>query len=97
MVILFLLTYKVLFLSMIPMALLFLFFIYISEWDKVLDRYHNSEWGMICNHCGYKVRHGDYNADEYTLFICPWCNAKDEDADEILVPKVGWLEQDMMK
>ena len=97
MVILFLLTQKFLFLSMIPMALLFLFFIYISEWDKVLDRYHNSEWGMICNHCGYKVRHSEYNADEYTLFICPWCNAKDEDADEILVAKVGWLEQDMMR
>lgn len=97
MLILFAVTYNLIFLSMIPIALLFLFFIYIGEWDKVLDKYHNSEWGMICNHCGYKVRHGEYDATEWDLFICPWCNAKDEDADEILVPKTGWIEQDMMK
>jgi len=97
MLILFLLTYEFILLSLIPIALLFLFFIYIREWDKVLYRYSNSEWGMICNHCGYKVRHREYNATEWDLFICPVCNAKDEDADEILVPKTGWIEQDMMK
>lgn len=82
---------------MIPIALYFLYLIYINERDKIIENYKNSEWGMICNHCGYKVRHGEYDADEYNLFICPWCNAKDENAYEILVPKIGWIEQDMMK
>jgi len=97
MLILFIFTYKLMFLSMIPIALLFLLFIYLEEWDKVLYKYHNSEWGMICNHCGYKVRHGEYEATGWNLFICPVCNAKDEDADEILVPKLGFIEQDMLK
>jgi len=97
MLILFLFTHKLIFLSIIPIALLFLFFIYLREWDRVLYKYQDSEWGMICNHCGYKVRHGEYNCTEWDLFICPLCNAKDEDADEILIPKTGWIEQDMMK
>lgn len=47
-----------------------------------------SEWEVKCNHCHKSYRHGEYEATEYNLFICPNCGATNEDITEVLMPKL---------
>ena len=60
----------------------------INEVRKIIKQLDEmSEWGVECNHCHSRYRQGEYEATEWDLFICPNCNANDEDAIEIRVPK----------